>query len=127
MQPARALESLNPMQEEQRPAGSPPEGSEEPAKSTLDLWALALTPGQWKALQLGGGAALGLLGGISLFYLGGTETFGSMGLLVAIGIMLLLPGALQRNLSRSIHLCRIVSVLVFTLVLLAFLARSLAK
>lgn len=105
------------------PPGEPP-AKEGQAQTTLDLWLAALTGGQWKALLIGGGAALGLMGGFCLLYLDNTATFGSMGLLAAIAIMLLLPGALQRNLSRSIHLGRIVSVVAFALTLLVFFLRS---
>lgn len=111
------------MQENQRPASPPPQEpdpKQEQAQTALDLWVAALTHSQWKALQIGGGTVLGLAGGVSLFYLDGTATFGSMGLLVAIAIMLLLPGALQRNLSRSIQLGRIVSIVAFALTLLVF-------
>ncbi|MEA5060126.1 hypothetical protein SDC9_198272 [bioreactor metagenome] len=86
----------------------------------LDHWASALTEGQWKAWQIGVGMALGAAGGLCLFYLGGTQTFGSVGFLLAIAILLLVPNILQRSLSRSIHMGRITSILSFTLALLVY-------
>lgn len=106
----------------------PREGQEaDPAKqldgsdqTDLDRRFAALSEGQWKALQIVFGLILGAAGSFCLFFLGGTITFNSMGLLMAVGVMLVIPSLLQRNLRRSIHLARIVSILSFALSLLAF-------
>lgn len=100
--------------------GAPDGACQEQALTDLDQRMAALTEGQWKALQLGAGAAVGICGGLCLFYLGATETFGSMSLLLALGLMLLLPSFLQRSLRRSIHLGRMASMVAFALVFLAY-------
>lgn len=120
------------MQEERRGVqhgeeGIPNGACQEQALTDLDRKAAALTEGQWKALQLGGGAALGICGGLCLFYLGATETFGSISLLLALGLLLLLPSYLQRSLRRSIHLGRMASMAAFALFFLAYAAWNWPK
>ncbi len=107
--------------EEQEP--HPAEQSDQPDQANqteLDRRFAALSEGQWKGLQVIFGLILGAAGSFCLFFLGGTITFNSMGLLMAVGVMLVIPSLLQRNLSRSIHLARLVSILSFALLLLAF-------
>ncbi len=89
-------------------------------QTELDRRFAALSNAQWKALQIAFGLILGAGGSFCLFFLGGTITFSSMGLLMAVGVMLVIPSLIQRNLSRSIHLARLVSILSFALLLLAF-------
>lgn len=107
--------------EEREP--EPAEQSDRPDQANqteLDRRFAALSEGQWKALQVVFGLTLGAAGSFCLFFLGGTITFNSLGLLMAVGVMLVIPSLLQRNLSRSIHLARLVSILAFALFLLAF-------
>ncbi|MEA4970090.1 MAG: hypothetical protein VB051_06085 [Candidatus Pelethousia sp.] len=96
------------------------DGPDQAGQTDLDRRFAALSEGQWKALQIVFGLILGAAGSFCLFFLGGTITFNSMGLLMAVGVMLVIPSLLQRNLRRSIHLARIVSILSFALLLLAF-------
>ena len=103
------------LQEEQKA-----EKPEQTYQTDLDRLLSALSDTQWKALQIAFGIILGAAGGFCLFFLGGTTTFGSMGLLMAVGVMLVIPNLMQRSLSRSIHLARLVSILSFALLLLAF-------
>ena len=56
--------------------------------SSLDRLAAGLSPEKWKLWQTMVGVVLGIAGGLCLFYLGGTETFGSMGLVLAVVILL---------------------------------------
>ena len=89
--------------------------------SSLDRLAAGLSPEKWKLWQTIAGAVLGIAGGLCLFYLGGTETFGSMGLVLAVVILLLIPNILQRNIARSLTRARMVSIIAFAAVLLVHL------
>ncbi len=97
-----------------------PGPAEEPLQTNPDPWAARLTEKQWRALEIAGGIVLGVAGALCLFYLGGTETFGSVGLLAAIAIMLLLPNVLHTSLGRDLRLGRLVSIAAFALVLLVY-------
>lgn len=106
-------QSLN--QQPEPPGQTPPEDT---FKSALDEKLARLPEKLWLKWQLAGGVLIGLAGGLCLFYLGGTETFGSIGLVLAVLILLLFPNILQKNLSRSIQKGRTASVITFAAFLL---------
>lgn len=89
--------------------------------SSLDRLAAGLSPEKWMLWQTIIGVVLGIAGGLCLFYLGGTETFGSVGLVFAVVILLLIPNILQRNIARSLTRARMVSIIAFAAVLLVHL------
>ena len=107
-------------QEQQRPESQQDELENE-YLSNLDRLAAGLSPEKWKLWQTIAGAVLGIAGGLCLLYLGGTETFGSMGLVLAVVILLLIPNILQRNIVRSLTRARMVSIIAFAAVLLVHL------
>ncbi len=90
--------------------------------SSLDRLVAGLSPEKWKLWQTIVGAVLGIAGGLCLFYLGGTETFGSIGLVLAVVVLVLIPNIFQRNIARSFTRGRMVSIIAFAAVLLLHLA-----
>lgn len=115
-------ERQTPGQGPEPPAPAPPEDA---FKNTLDEKLARLPEKLWLKCQLLGGILLGLAGGLCLFHLGGTETFGSVGLVLAVLILLLFPNILQRNLTRSIQKGRTASVITFAAFLLVELVVQL--
>ena len=107
-------------QEQQRPESQQDELENE-YLSSPDRLAAGLSPEKWKLWQTMVGVVLGIAGGLCLFYLGGTETFGSVGLVFAVVILLLIPNILQRNIARSFTRGRMASIIAFTAVLLVHL------
>ncbi len=70
--------------------------------SSLDRLLAGLSPEKWKLWQTIAGAVLGIAGGLCLFYLGGTETFGSVGLVLAVVILLLIPNSGSGTLPEAL-------------------------
>jgi len=113
-------ERFIPDKEPDLPQQEPDDLEAELPPSGLELWASARSEKQWKKLQIIGGIVLGIAGGLSLFYLGASDSSSSVGLIVTIVLMMVLPNLLQRNLSRSINLGRNVAIGAFGFVLLVY-------
>lgn len=101
-----------------------PEPEDEPGPTALQEKVAAIPDEKWKLYQLLGGILLGIICGLLISF--GDKLFsGSVGVILAFGVALVLPNLLERQFARSLRRMRVVLAAALAVCLLASLAYGL--